>query len=82
MSHKIAEWINKVPDNTIEVKKALAAAISVHSDSVNRWYNNPETKIDVNTSLKILLFFQKYWPELTITDLFNEETIASDEGLV
>lgn len=82
MAHKIADLIKKVPEDTVQVKKDLAEEIGVHADTVNRWYNNPETKIDVNTSLKILSFFKKYFPELAIEDLFTVENIATDSGLI
>lgn len=82
MAHKIAELIKRVPEDTVEVKKELAAEIGVHTDTVNRWYNNSEIKIDVNTSLKVLAYFKKYFPELQIEDLFSEESVVTDSGLI
>jgi hypothetical protein len=82
MAHRIRELINKAPDHTVDVKKGLVAEVGVNRDTVNRWYTNSDIKIDSEKALKILSFFQKYWPEMKLEDLFTEDSIAADHGLV
>jgi hypothetical protein len=81
MAHRIAELINAVPKNTIEVKKELADFIPADLDSVNRWYNNPEIKIQAEKLMRAHEYFKQYWPKLLFEDLFNDESIISTEAL-